>query len=155
MNVIDDARHRRRVLHQKRLIAALKKMAALRPEPVETRRKRPLQPVHAGDQVRGGSFQGEVVVIPHDDEGVHPPRVPFTGFAHRGQKRLRCADGAKHVAPIIAMVDDVIARSLVLNAHATGHSPGESSPRERRQRFIYPICGSPFGPASTSDHRSG
>jgi len=42
MNVINDARHRRRVLHQKRLIAALKKMAALRPEPVETRRKRPL-----------------------------------------------------------------------------------------------------------------
>src|SRR5688572_19061495 len=98
VNVMDDAHQCAGVFHEHGLIAALKKMPPLPPEPVETGRERPLQPVHPVDEIRLWGFERKMEMIAHDRVGVESPSVAFAGFGDRSLERLGCPDRPEYVS---------------------------------------------------------
>jgi hypothetical protein len=55
-----------------------------------------LQPVNARHLIRLWTLDEEMVVIPHQDLGIHTPAGCFTGLAERVQEEAAVTTGAKH-----------------------------------------------------------
>ncbi len=77
-------------------------------KPVVPGREGRLQPMHAGGQIRLGCFQGEVIVVGHDDIRMNPPAESPRSLVQASLKRPTCALRRKNRVPKIAAVDDVI-----------------------------------------------
>lgn len=110
-------------LDMQRLVAPLERPPSLTAETIETRRPRRLQPAHPLAQVRLRRFHRQVKVIPHDDEGVHPPAKPLRRLEQAPLERLRRPLPHKQIAPVIAAIDHVITRPRELQPQLPCHAP--------------------------------
>lgn len=76
----------------------------------DAKRERALQPFHPCAQVWVGGFEREVKMVPHHDQGVNAPAAANGGFAQTRFEGARGIGGGENIAPIVAAIDDVIAR---------------------------------------------
>jgi hypothetical protein len=86
----------------------LKVVAAFVTNEIEAVGEGALKPMHSGDQVGLGSFEGDVEVVAHDDEGVEE----LGGFL-TGGKQAVLESGARfifleEITPVVAAVDEVV-----------------------------------------------
>ncbi|MEN9633260.1 MAG: hypothetical protein RL077_1664 [Verrucomicrobiota bacterium] len=81
LNSVRDAQESGGVFYERGLIAALKKMSAFGPKPVEASGQGSLQPVHAIAQVRNGCGQSQVEMVSQNQEGVDFPPKSGAGLA--------------------------------------------------------------------------
>lgn len=83
-------------LHDHRLVAVTKQASPLPVARVVAPCQRVLQPVNARHLIRLWTLDEEMVVIPHQDLGIHTPAGCFTGLAERVQEEAAVTIGAKH-----------------------------------------------------------
>ena len=137
------------ILDQQGLITSLKQMAVFAPEAIEPGGQRALQPMHAFDQVGPGRFQRQVEMIAHDHVSVDAPAVDRGRLGQGAHKGFRRARAVKEVAPVIATIDDVVARAGVLDAQPSCHAriqTGHISGARLKYKITRPdpICLDPF-----------
>ena len=127
MNIVHHAQESGGVFHERGLIAALKKVSAFGPKPVEANGKGGLQPVHAIAQVRNGCGQSQVEMVSQNREGVDFPPKSGAGLTQRGLDGTRGSGRFENVAPVIPAIDDVINRSWILNAKPACHATSKAA----------------------------
>ena len=80
-----------------------------------------LQPLHSGDQIGFRRFQHEVIMICHQDPGVHLPTCLLTRFAQRFAKESPVLIVPENAFPPIPAGHDMIERPWIFNANRTRH----------------------------------
>jgi hypothetical protein len=104
------------------LVAALKEMPALISTVIEPHRKGALQPLHALDEVRTRSLEGEVVMVSHHGPRMDAPALLRCRFGKCGDKRSTGTVVGKDIGAVIATIDDVVMGSGKLEPRWPWHT---------------------------------
>ena len=118
-----DLRERMPRLDVQGLVPPLEGPPAFAAVPIEPVCPRPLQVLHPGAQIRLRRLHRQMKMIAHDHVRVDPPAEALSRFLQRAFKSLRRSFRSKYGPAIIATVDDVITRPLVLQSQRPRHAP--------------------------------
>ena len=98
-------------LDQQAFVSTLEKVTAFTAKPVEAIGESSLKPLHASDQIPVRSFDREMIVVAHDDEGMEQPVRFLAGLEQAALKRSARFLVAKNLGAVVAPIQDVIARA--------------------------------------------
>ena len=98
-------------LDQQAFVSTLEEVTAFTAQPVEAIGEGRLEPLHASDQIRVRSFDREMIVVAHDDEGMEEPVGFLAGLEQAGLKRGARFLVVKNLGAVVAAIQDVIART--------------------------------------------
>lgn len=124
-------------IYQPAFVTPLKDMAALVAVAVEAVGKRPLQPVHAIDEVGVRRRESHMVVVRHHDPGVNDPVSPAAGLGQTLQERGLGPIQPENRGAIVAPIQDVVCASLGFHSHWPRHA--FTSPAARGHRGLQPV----------------
>src|SRR5688572_4182071 len=96
-------------LDQQTFVSTLEEVTAFTSKPVEAIGECGLEPLHASDQIRVRSFDREMIVVTHDNEGMEEPVGFLAGLEQAVLKRSARFLVAKNLGAVVAAIQDVIA----------------------------------------------
>ena len=121
MDVVDQTQQRASLLDKDALVTALEHVSPLAVEAVKAVGKGSLQPRHAPHKVRFRRFQGEVVMVAHQNIGMDDPPAFFAGLGEGPFESFRRSLFDKQVFAVIPPVDHMVNRAFKLQSRLAGH----------------------------------
>ena len=128
MNVVDQPQQRASLVNKDALVTALEHVSPLAVEAVKAVGEGSLQPRHALHKVRFRRFQGEVVMVAHQDIGMDDPPAFFAGLGEGPFESCRRPHFAKQVFAVIPPVDHMVNRAFKLPSRLACHDVASSPP---------------------------